>query len=158
MNIFLQGVGKRDYWLPNAAIFPFNGAGPSDAMFCPVYYNQTDYWTPIDPANGNYNPVNPDAKLPRIYDYTIANSVGSNTHISDKYMQKAAYLRIKNISLSYTLPKKWLEPVFISQLKVFANVENLHTFTSLPKGYDPETVSWSYPCYRTISFGVNVTF
>ena len=158
LNIMLQGVGKRDVWLGGSAIFPFGAQGPTDAIYQPVYYNQTDYWSPIDAANGNYNPVNPDAKLPRIYDYTVANSVGSNSRISDKYMQSGAYLRVKNISLSYMFPKQWLTPILVQQLKLFANVENLLTFSSLPKGFDPETLSWSYPAYRTISFGLNVTF
>lgn len=158
LNIMLQGVGKRDVWLGGSAIFPFGAQGPTDAIYQPVYYNQTDYWSPVDAANGNYNPVNPDAKLPRIYDYTVANSVGSNSRISDKYMQSGAYLRVKNISLSYMFPKQWLTPILVQQLKLFANVENLLTFSSLPKGFDPETLSWSYPAYRTISFGLNVTF
>lgn len=46
----------------------------------------------------------------------------------------------------------------LSQLKVFAGVENLSTFTSLPKGIDPELMIWDYPFYRTVSFGLNVTF
>lgn len=158
LSILLQGVGKRDVWLGGSAIFPFGAAGPTDAVYLPVYYNQTDYWQPVDAAGGNYNPVNPNAQLPRIYDYTVANSVGSNTRISDKYLNSGAYLRVKNISLAYTFPKQWLTPILVQQLKLFANVENLLTFSSLPKGFDPETLSWSYPAYRTISFGLNVTF
>ena len=73
-------------------------------------------------------------------------------------MQSGAYERVKNISLSYMFPKLWLTPILVQQLKLFANVENLLTFSSLPKGIDPETLSWSYPAYRTISFGLNVTF
>lgn len=159
LSIFLQGVAKRDVWLKSkAAIFPFNGAGPTDAMFCPVYYNQTNYWQPKDPANGDYTPIDPNPELPRIYDYTVANSVGSNTRRSDKYLQNAAYMRVKNVTLSYNFPKQWIRSLNMSQLRVFASAENLFTFTSLPKGYDPETVSWNYPLYRTISFGLNVTF
>ena len=158
LSVFLQGVGKRDVRLGIAALFPFNGAAPNDAVFCPVYYNQTDYWQPKDAASGDYSPVNPNALLPRIYDYTNANSIGSNNRISDKTLSNAAYMRVKNVTLSYSFKRDWLRMLTIEQLKIFSSVENLLTFSSLPKGYDPETVSWTYPCYRTVSFGLNVTF
>lgn len=45
----------------------------------------------------------------------------------------------------------------LSQLKAFISIENLATFSSLAKGIDPETLSWSYPAFRTISFGLNLS-
>lgn len=45
----------------------------------------------------------------------------------------------------------------LSQLKAFVSVENLATFSSLAKGIDPETLSWNYPAFRTISFGLNLS-
>ncbi len=158
LNVIIQGVAKRDVWLGGAAIFPFGGVGPTDAIFRPVYYNQIDYWQPNDPSNGDYSAKNPDATLPRIYGYTSATAVGSNTRVSDKYLSDASYLRVKNVTLAYTFPKNWIDPYEMKALKLFIGVENLATFSSLPKGYDPETISWTYPLYRTISFGVNVTF
>lgn len=156
LSVLLQGVGKRDVWLGDAAIFPFGGASTNDAIFRPVYYNQLDYWQPVDAENGDYTAVNPNAKYFRIYDQ-MQNS-GSNTRISDKYLQKASYLRIKNVTLSYSLPKAWLKPILMEQLRLYVSIENLATISSLPKGYDPETVNWSYPFYRTTSFGLSVTF
>lgn len=159
LNVMLQGVGKRDYWISGQSIFPFAGSGASDAIFQPLFYNQTDYWKPIseDPNDPNYMVAeNPDAKLFRIYGQM--NNVGSNTRTSDKYLQSASYLRIKNITLSYTFPKNIVNKVMLSDLKLFSSVENLATFTSLPKGIDPEIMSWNYPFYRTLSFGLNVTF
>ena len=100
--------------------------------------------------------ANPDAKLFRIYGQE--GNVSSNTRTSDKYLQNAAYLRIKNLTLGYTFPAKWMNKLSISQFRVYGSVENLHTFTSLPKGYDPESMSWSYPFYRTWSVGASVTF
>ena len=87
----------------------------------------------------------------------MLNNSGSNTRISTKYLQSAAYMRIKNITLSYSFPKALLSKIYLSGLKLFVSAENLHTFTSLPKGYDPERLSWGYPFYRTISFGLNLT-
>ena len=53
--------------------------------------------------------------------------------------------------------QKLKQKVHIANLRAFASVENLATFTSLPNGIDPETLSWSYPLYRTVSFGLNIT-
>ena len=160
LNIMLQGIGKRDYWLSGQSIFPFAGSGATDAVFQPLYYNQTDYWTPksTDPGSKDYLvPVNPNPKYFRIYNQM--ENVGSNTRVSNKYLQNASYLRIKNVTLSYTLPQTMLRRTGISALRFFISAENLATFTSLPKGYDPEpvTLQWTYPFYRTISGGLNVT-
>ncbi|MFV0606176.1 MAG: SusC/RagA family TonB-linked outer membrane protein, partial [Niabella sp.] len=158
LSALLQGVGKRDYWIGGQAIFPFAGSGATDAVFQPLYYNQTDYWTPIstDPTSADYMvPVNPNATYYRIYGQV--GNVGSNTRTSDKYLQNAAYLRIKNVTLGYSLPKQLLQKASITGLKLFVSVENLATFTSLPKGFDPESLSWGYPFYRTISFGASLS-
>lgn len=158
LNVILQGIGKRDYWLSGQSIFPFAGSGATDAVFQPLYYNQTDYWRPksTDPSSPDYMiAANPDAKYFRIYDQM--GNVGSNTRTSDKYLQSAAYLRIKNITLSYALPERLLRKAGVTAVRFFAGVENPATFTSLPKGYDPESLSWSYPFYRTVSFGLNLT-
>jgi len=158
LSVMLQGVGKRDYTLGGHALFPFGGGG-ADGVFHPVYYNQTDYWKAIsyDPADPNYMvPENPNARLFRIYGQA-ANS-GSNTRSSDKYLQDASYMRIKNMTLSYTFPKNWIEKIHLNQLRLYVSVENFATFTDLPKGYDPENLSWSYPFYRTWSFGANISF
>ena len=80
------------------------------------------------------------------------------TRWSDKFLQNAAYLRVKNVTLSYVFPKNITQSIKLANLKLFVGVENLATFTSLPKGIDPERISWNYPFYRTVSFGTNITF
>lgn len=159
LDVMLQGVAKRDVWIGGAGMYPFAGAGAGDAVFQPLYYNQTDYWTAksYDPTSPDYMvAANPDATLFRIYGQ--GNNVGSNTRTSDKYMASGAYMRIKNLTLSYTFPRNLIEKIKLSDLKLYASVENLATITSLPDGYDPETLSWSYPFYRTTTFGVSITF
>ena len=121
----------------------------------PLFSGLDDYWKPKDPGNGDWTAVNPNAKYPRIYG-GLGNSK-SNTQKSDKYLLDASYLRIKNITLSYTLPKQWLTKIFLSQMKAFVSIENLATFTSLPRGIDPEKMNWDYPSFRTVSFGLNFT-
>ncbi|MDL2322487.1 TonB-dependent receptor [Bacteroidales bacterium OttesenSCG-928-A17] len=104
--------------------------------------------TPIDPSktydgtNGVWNwfeditnvkVSNPNATIPR----AIANDPNDNDRISDRYIEDGSYLRIKNITLGYTLPtsitKKWK----IDALRVYANFQNVYTFTNY-SGYDPE--------------------
>ena len=140
-------------------MFPFAGSSASDAVFQPIYYNQLDYWKPIstDPADPNYMiPENPNPTYYRLYGQV--QNVGSNTRTSDKFLQNAAYLRVKNVTLSYVFPKNITQSIKLANLKLFVGVENLATFTSLPKGIDPERISWNYPFYRTVSFGTNITF
>lgn len=164
LDVRLQGVGKRDYVLGGAALFPFAGSSASDAVFQPLFYNQTDYWSAVsyDPNDPDFMKAkNPNAKLFRIYDQ--GNNVTSNTRASDKYIQNAAYLRVKNITLAYSFPKNWVQKAFMKDAKIYLSIENPFTFSSLPKGYDPEgneynEIVWNYPYYRTISLGANITF
>lgn len=150
LNVILQGTGKRDYWISNVLTFPMNGDN-----FVPLFEGLSDYWMPKDPDNGDWSAVNPNAKYPRIYG-NRGNS-GSNLRQSDKYLSDASYLRIKNITLSYKLPKKWVNQIFLNQMKAFVSIENVATFTSLPSGIDPERIEWNYPAFHTVSFGVNIT-
>ena len=158
LSMMLQGVGKRDVTLGGSALYPF-GAGGADGVFHPLYYNQTDYWQAIsyDPESPDYMVAkNPNAALFRIYGQE--GNVGSNTRTSTKYLQDGSYMRIKNMTLSYTFPTEWIKKIQLNQLRLYVSVENLATFTSLPDGYDPESLSWSYPFYCTWSFGANVSF
>lgn len=148
LDILLQGVGKRDFF--TTAIFPFSGN-----KFGNVYDDAMDYWKPVDAAAGNYRAVTPNAKYPRIYNEYENYSYNSRTQT--KYLQDASYLRIKNITLSYVIPRMLTSKIGLQSIKVFSSIENLHTFCSLPSGFDPERLSWGYPFYCTYSFGFNVT-
>nr|WP_223855009.1 TonB-dependent receptor [Bacteroides sp. GM023] len=150
LNVILQGTGKRDYWISNVLTSPMNGDN-----FVPLFEGLSDYWMPKDPDNGDWSAVNPDAKYPRLYG-NRGNS-GSNLRQSDKYLSDASYLRIKNITLSYKLPKNWVNRILLNQMKAFVSIENVATFTSLPSGIDPERIEWNYPSFRTVSFGINIT-
>ena len=133
--------------------------------------------TPIDPdkvyVDGgqwyndptNVKVANPSAKLPR----ATINDPADNDRLSDRYIEDGSYLRIKNITLGYTFPKKLLQKAKIENLRVQVNIQNLLTFTKYT-GYDPEigasTASVNvmgldngrYPSPTTYSFGVNITF
>ncbi|MDR2917203.1 MAG: TonB-dependent receptor [Tannerella sp.] len=153
LSAVLQGVGKRDYWLGETAYLPFQAGD----MFTTVADYQLNYWSPVDLDNGDYQAANPNALLPRIYNQATANAWSSNKRVNDRLLSNAAYLRIKNVTLSYNFDSVVLRKIQLSGLKLFVGVENLATFSSLPHGYDPETVSWTFPAYRTVSFGLSVT-
>lgn len=160
LSAILQGTAKRDVWIGGMSLFPFGGSAKA---YYPVFYNQTDYWEPMGSCDGQYTEndreywvaKNPDASLYRLY--SNMQNHGSNQRASTKYLQNGAYMRLKNITLAYTFPKALISKVSLSALKVFVSAENLGTISSLPKGYDPERLSWGYPFYRTLSFGLNVT-
>ena len=160
LSAILQGTAKRDVWIGGMSLFPFGGSAKA---YYPVFYNQTNYWEPMGSCDGQYTEndreywvaKNPDASLYRLY--SNMQNHGSNQRASTKYLQNGAYMRLKNITLAYTFPKALISKVSLSALKVFVSAENLATISSLPKGYDPERLSWGYPFYRTLSFGLNVT-
>jgi hypothetical protein len=150
LNIFLQGVGKRDFWTSDDRRWPFNSA-----EFGTIFSDQLDYWMPVDAAAGNYTAVNPNAEYFRLYNQM--EHAGSNKRTQSKYLLDASYVRLKNISLSYVIPSKYVRKIGLAGVKVFTSIENPYTWTKLPNGYDPERLSWGYPFYRTSSFGVNIT-
>lgn len=151
LNVFMQGTGKRDAWLANKMTIPMY----SDYRFQPLLDGLENYWKPVDEANGDYTCANPNAEFPRIYGNY--GNMNSNYRQSDRYLSDASYLRIKNVSLSYTFPKNLAQKMSLANLKAFVSIENLATFSSLAKGIDPETLSWNYPAFRTVSFGLNLT-
>ncbi|MDR1526098.1 MAG: TonB-dependent receptor [Dysgonamonadaceae bacterium] len=94
-----------------------------------------------------------------------------NFAFSDRFIEDGSYLRIQNISLGYTFPKHWTQKIGVSNLKIYANLQNLYTFTNY-KGFDPEIgVSYGYqgtmltgadngryPSPRIYTFGLNASF
>lgn len=78
-------------------------------------------------------------------------------------MQNAAYMRLKNLQLGYTLPTTWTLKAGISKCRLYVSGENLLTFTSLFDVFDPETCVGGiggnvYPLSSTWSFGLSLTF
>lgn len=139
LSFILQGVGKRDAWIGGDITFPMSG------QYSTVYKHQIGkIWTED----------NPNAFYGRIYE-NAGGSQGANQRISDKFLYNGAYLRVKNITFSYTVPDKYLRAVHVRNLKAFVGGENLFTFDHLPTGIDPENMGWNYPYSRTISFGIN---
>lgn len=141
LSFILQGTGKRDAWIGDNITFPMSD------QYGTVYKHQVGkIWTED----------NQDAYYGRIYE-NAGSSQGANQRKSDKFLYNAAYLRVKNISLSYNFPQKWIQPISLKGLKVFFSGENMFTFDHLPDGVDPEDLKWDYPHFKTYSFGINIT-
>lgn len=142
-SMFWQGVGKRNVWLRGESVEAFHNNNEG-----PVFDFHLDRWTPS----------NPGATYPRL---TVGSESANNAAKSDFWIQDAAYLRLKNLQVGYTLPKGWVSKFFIKDLRVYFTGQNLLTFTDLKGGWDPETSDGGgriYPVSRVFSFGLNAKF
>jgi hypothetical protein len=175
LNLFFQGVGKRD-WYP----------GYDSGYFWGRYARPFFYFTPsihrlsnptVAQFDAEGNCTNWDtAYWPRPTTYQT-NSTDKKTVLSTpntRYMQNAAYLRLKNVELSYSFNEKVCKTLGLQGLKLFLNGENLLTMTPLHKwapNLDPEGIDGgdtdfssntlngtAYPTFMSLAVGVNVTF
>lgn len=159
LNVMLQGVGKRSQYLRGELMEPFH----SNYSYC-IYEHQLDFWTP----------TNPDARWPRL----VAPGSSSSTNNwgmagSDIYLLNAAYLRVKNVQLGYTIPKTWTQKFGVDKLRVSINVENPLTFAK-NSFIDPESSEFgsdmggisgigansgrNYPTLSYYGFGLDIEF
>ena len=146
VRFFLQGIGKRD-WYPNNAIY-----------FWGIY---SQPWTNVTKQNmDHWTPENPNAYFPRVKAYSAEDAMQELSIPNDRYLQNAAYLRVKNITLGYSVPSKWLGEKGFKSLRFYVSGENLFEHSKLKVSLDPETVfnTGVYPFQRTYSFGLNAQF
>lgn len=176
LNIFINGSYGND--VMNYLSIPLTHMNSAWANQLDKVNNRARL-APIDPdkvyANGgvwyndinNVRVVNPGTKVPR----ASTADPNDNDRISDRYIEDGSYIRIKNISLGYTFPKKWISRLYLENLRLYCNLQNVHTFTKY-KGYDPEVGASTqdssglvygldfgrYPSPFTCTFGLNVSF
>lgn len=179
LSIFLYGsVGNKVFnWTRRRMDDP--SLTPGGAAWN-KYVRTADYarWAYYDGNSGNQDVWNvyvapgAEASIPRI-DNEHNNY---NSRISDRYVEDASYLRIKNITLSYNVPKKFIKKYYLSDLRLSFNVQNVVTLTGYT-GYDPEVGSQNgqysmtgqgmlmygvdtgrVPAPRSFIFGVEATF
>lgn len=166
-EVLFQGVGKREMWTTSSLFIPHAAGAQMN-----IFKNQLDYWTP----------ENTDAAYPRPY---INGSFGSlaglpgnsgcnNFAPQTKYLNNLAYLRIKNLTVGYTIPKNLTQKVNIEKVRVYFSAQNLLTFDHIGGVMDPElTGGWSsdfldgvdmtyagraMPFNRQMSCGIQVSF
>lgn len=154
LSLMFQGVAKRD-WCPEMGTVYFWGSGPYAQVT--VFKEHLDYWTPENPGAYYPNPYTAAAGA-------IGRFRSKTSQKCDRYMQNAAYCRLKNLTVSYDLPSSWTQKIGLSKAQVFFSGENLLTFTKLAGMFDPEAIftasdysseaGKNYPMNRVLSFGV----
>ncbi|GAB3028002.1 TonB-dependent receptor [Niabella terrae] len=162
ISAFVQGIGKRDwYFAPEADLFygPYN----RPYGFQPVVM-MDDYWTED----------NPNAYWPRYRGYTALGTNRSLGAPQTRYLQSASYLRLKNVSIDYTLPQDWLARLGVKKALIYLSGQNILTFSGLYKhtdNFDPEVIEPpigdmtnshgegdAYPMLKTYTLGINLSF
>lgn len=130
-------------------------------------YARLEVIDPNLPSNDyrNVRVVNTDSKYPLL----TSSRVNDNNRQSDRYVEDGSYIRLQNIALGYTLKKEWVKKVKLENVRVYANLQNVYTWTKY-SGYDPEVGCMygnallngldygRYPSPRIVTFGVNVQF
>lgn len=139
LSALFQGAFDVDgYFTAEAAYAFYNGAT--------ALKRHMDRWTP-EHHNATY---------PR-----VTRSSQTNFVTSSFWLQDASYVRLKNLTLGYTVPTEWLTKIGFSSAKIFLTGENLFTITGLDGGIDPEEADergWSYSNVKKLSVGVKVSF
>ncbi|MDR0505434.1 MAG: TonB-dependent receptor [Dysgonamonadaceae bacterium] len=169
LSVFLQGVYGNDV-VNYARRYMENPRRNISNLFTSVLdYAKLDLIDSSKPNDyRNVKIVGGDPLAPR-YPQSTATS-DADFLFSDRFVEDGSYLRIQNVSLGYTFPQNWIRSLNISNIKVYANLQNLYTFTKY-RGYDPEVgISYSsgqrlngidsgrYPSPRIYTFGLNISF
>jgi TonB-linked SusC/RagA family outer membrane protein len=153
LRAFFQGVGKRDFNPNNNPTFFGAVGGVFNSAFLKEHLN---YFRAE--AYGDL-PANPNGYYPRVLESTGNKNQANQTY----WMQNAAYIRLKNVTLGYTIPANIVRQVAISNVRVFFSADNIWTGTKMAKMFDPEATGAyakgaSYPLSRVVSLGLNVSF
>lgn len=154
LNMIVEGVGKRDMMIRGELLEPFH----SNYSYV-IYQHQLDFWTP----------TNTEARWPRLTAPGAASTKNNYGMGSDINLLDGKYIRLKNIQLGYTIPKKITERIGISRIRTSINAQNLLTF-SKNSFVDPESSEFdanmsggansarNYPLLKYYGFGVNIEF
>lgn len=148
LSAFFEGVGQRDVWLNSFMFWGYGG----------------QWWSAITKyhVDNTWSLDNPDG-------YYIPSNRGQNKEVQTKYLQNGAYVRLKELSLSYTVPQDLTGKIGLDRARVFVTGQNIWDWTGLPKDIDPEIANVSYtgggvgdgfkyPYSRTLSVGLSLTF
>ncbi|WP_400262663.1 SusC/RagA family TonB-linked outer membrane protein [Sphingobacterium sp. SG20118] len=162
LSAFFQGIGKRDwYFASEAGLF----WGP---------YNRPYGYQPEKMMNDIWTEENTDGYFPRYRGYTALGADRSLGAPQTRYLQDVSYLRLKTLTVDYTLPKSWVNRLKISNAQIYMSAQNLFTFSGLFKhseNFDPEVMEtpigeltngsgqgYAYPMLKTTTIGLNLTF
>lgn len=143
------------------AFLMFQGVGKQTSQLSVDMVYQTAAWyTFPDFVDGNYYSEyntpeqNSKARYPRLSQLAFD---GNNYKMSDYWLFNGSYFRLKNVTLGYTFPANWNKYLKMSNLRVYASVNDLFSLDNYPKGWDPEAGTTAYIA-RTWNFGVQIRF
>lgn len=176
VSAFLHGIGKRDYY-PVSYLYwsfyqqPYTGGQVHAFDF---YRPTTD--SDVEMAKHSQSYINAglanqnlDSKYPVFQSWLADKNLGTGINgmglaiPQTNYMLNGSYLRIKNITIGYTLPARWTKKTHLNRVRIYVSGDNLFEWSGLKKYFDPEAVTNSdsygyvYPFNRQYSFGINVT-
>ena len=152
LRVFFQGVGKRDYMLGGPYFW-----GASGGMWQSTAFEE--HW---DFFRDEDNPLG--ANLDAYYPRPLFSGEGKNQYTQTRYLQNAAYLRLKNIQLGYTLPSSIVNKAGMQNVRFYISGDNLLTLSEITGVFDPELLGgdWGngklYPLSKVISVGLNINF
>jgi TonB-linked SusC/RagA family outer membrane protein len=135
LHLFFQGVGKRDYWISDGA---FWGSGDSAGN--------------MDTYKNSWTTENTNAKYP------MYGAGAQNLQVQTGYLFNAAYFRLKQAVLGYTLPISITSHIGIDKIRINVSGYNIFEITGIPKVLDPDILSSAYPIMRSAALGVQVGF
>lgn len=144
-SLDFQGVGQRNSYLSEAMVQPLRAQWYN----IPTLIAGTASW-----SRRNTIEENRRARYPR-YSYQ---SEGNNYAISDFWLFDGSYFRIKNLTLGYSLPEKWLSKVWVRNLRFSVTLTDFITWSYFPEGWDPEGGVTSYPITKSVLFSAQITF
>ncbi len=153
LSVFFQGIGKESFWPGTSGYYWSQFFSPWDNVYKNIIGTT---WTP----------QNPNAFYPSLKGWRAGDD-GAWRDLAvpqTRYIFSAAYMRLKNLSIGYTLPMPALHRAGIKQVRFYFSGEDLWEWTKLPKVFDPEGLggSWGagkiYPFQRGYSFGADIRF
>lgn len=144
LGVVLQGVGRQNSRLTADIVQPLRenyGAFPAIL--------DGNSWSKYNTAEQNLR-----VKYPR-YSNT---SAGNNYLLSDYWLMNGGYFRLKNINLSYTVPRRLVEKAHLQDIRIYGTVSDLLSVHKFPKGWDPESSRLGYPITVSYVIGASVKF
>lgn len=137
LNFFIQGVGKRDYWIGSNLYWGAINGGTG------TWYVYDHSWTP-ERTNAFFPAYRPKS---------------ANVLTQTKYLINAAYAQLKNVTLGYNLPDHLVkDKLHMDQIKVFVAGYDLFRVSKIPKIFDPQMMSADYPMFKSMAAGLQVQF
>lgn len=176
--VFLQGIGKRDFYPQSYLYWGFYQQPYSGGQLHTFDFYRPTSDSEVDMAKHSQSYIaaglanqNLDAKYPVLQSWLADKNLGTSIDQAmglaipqTGYMLNAAYLRVKNITIGYTLPQEWVRKAKLSRVRVFVSGDNLCEWSGVKPYFDPESITdtsafgYVYPFSRQYSFGLNVTF